>query len=382
MNIHIIYPNYFTRDGKSLSIGGIQTYITNLSRLLTARGYGVFVYQRADLNFEKQYNGTTVIGRRYVGNEAKLSRYLYSCAKENIRRDDLLIFGDDCYIVENRLCKSISLQHGIFWDKPQRVGCSKPIFLMDFILKSYRAWKLVNRIKKADQLICVDYNFVNWYRAQVAYPQMKLKVIPNFSQIPAIASDKHGTDEVRIIFARRFFDYRGTRVFASAVSRILGEYENVRVTVAGEGPDEDYLHKALDKFDKVEFIRYNSADSLHVHADKHIALVPTLGSEGTSLSLLEAMASNCAVICTDVGGMTNIVLNDYNGKMIGAGDSDALYAAIRYLLENPKERAEMASAGYETVKKAFSYEHWEKQWLSVIEEFSGNNDGGETIGKE
>ncbi len=373
MNIHIIYQNYLTRDGLSLSIGGIQTYITNLSQLLTSYGHSVFVYQQADVDFEKNYNNIVVIGRRYSGTNTKLYRYLYAYAKERIHQNDLLIFGDDCFIVTNKCCKSISLQHGIFWDKPQRMGCSKTAFLLDFALKSYRAWKLVNRIKKVDQLICVDYNFVNWYRALVAYPQIKLKVIPNFSQIPLTANDKHRAKEVRIIFARRFFDYRGTRVFSSAISKILEEYANITVTVAGEGPDETYLHNELDKFDKVEFIKYKSSESLRVHEDKHIALVPTLGSEGTSLSLLEAMASKCAVVCTDVGGMTNVVLNDYNGKMISAGDSDALYAAIKYLIENPTEREEIALAGYETVKKAFSYEHWAEQWLEVIGDISNGN---------
>lgn len=371
MNIHIVYQNYLTRDGKTLSIGGIQTYIMNLSQLLISHGHSVFVYQQADVDFEKNFEGVTVVGRRYIGKPAGKYRFLYLCAEEKICRDDLLIFGDDCYIVDNKRCKSISLQHGIFWDKPQRIGSSRAVFLKEFVRKSYRAWKLVNRIKKVDGLICVDYNFVNWYRALVAHPQVSLKVIPNFSRIPPYAADKHNEEEVNIIFARRFFDYRGTRVFAAAVSKILDEYENVTVTVAGEGPDEAFLHDALDRFDRVAFVKYKSAESLDVHKDKHIALVPTLGSEGTSLSLLEAMASGCAVVCTDVGGMTNIVLNDYNGKMVGAGDTEALYAALKFLIENPAQRKEMALAGYETVKKAFSYEHWAKQWLKVIEEISG-----------
>lgn len=380
MNIHIIYQNYLTRDGKSLSIGGIQTYITNLSQLFINRGYKVYIYQQANFNFEKEYGGATVIGCRCFGKNTKLCKCLYSCAKERIKFDDLLIFGDDCFIVNNKCCKSISLQHGIFWDKPQHIDCSKTFFLMEFVLKSYRAWKLINRVKKVDQLICVDYNFVNWYRALVAYPQIKLKVIPNFSQIPITASDKNESKEVRIIFARRFFDYRGTRVFASAISKILEEYENVNVTVAGEGPDENYLRNELNKFDKkVEFIKYKSSESLCVHENKHIALVPTLGSEGTSLSLLEAMASKCAVVCTDVGGMTNIVLNDYNGKMVSAGDVNSLYSAIKYLIENPSERKEIALAGYETVKRAFSYEHWAEQWMEVIGDISDGNNGNITI---
>ncbi|WP_420491566.1 glycosyltransferase [Neobacillus drentensis] len=52
-----------------------------------------------------------------------------------------------------------------------------------------------------------------------------------------------------------------------------------------------------------------------------------LGSEGTSLSLLEAMAAKCAEIATNVGGMTNIILDNYNGLIINPDESE-LYLAL------------------------------------------------------
>jgi len=105
---------------------------------------------------------------------------------------------------------------------------------------------------------------------------------------------------------------------------------------------------------------------LEIHKDKHIAVVPTVGSEGTSLSLLEAMSAQCAVVCTNVGGITNIVLNNYNGKIVNAGDVDQLYQAIKELIDNPESRERLAKTGYETVKYAFSYERWVNQWSEVI----------------
>ena len=118
--------------------------------------------------------------------------------------------------------------------------------------------------------------------------------------------------------------------------------------------------------DKVTFTTYNSEEALKIHADKHIAVIPTVGSEGTSLSLLEAMSAQCAVICTDVGGMTNVVIDRYNGLMINAGDSQMLYKAIKELINDEKLLRCLAERGYETFKNGFSYTMWSNRWKDVV----------------
>ena len=97
--------------------------------------------------------------------------------------------------------------------------------------------------------------------------------------------------------------------------------------------------------------------------------VPTVGSEGTSLSLLEAMSAQCAVIASNVGGMTNIILDNYNGLLVNAGDSDDLYKAIKKLLDYPEDRERLSAKAYETVKQAFSYEKWAEKWKEVLSTF-------------
>ena len=99
-----------------------------------------------------------------------------------------------------------------------------------------------------------------------------------------------------------------------------------------------------------------------------IAVVPTLASEGTSLSLLEAMSAQCAVVCTNVGGMTNIVIDGYNGTMVNP-DSGSLYEAIDALIVDADLRKKLADTAYKTAKEGFSFERWEASWIKVIESF-------------
>ena len=359
---HIIYVNYLTPDGARLSIGGVQTYISNLVLLLDRLGYNVVIYQKSTIRFEKKIDNNIIYGipTKYTRG-VNIGRVLFKeCYKRFQKNVDLLIFGCDNYICSTHGLPFIAIQHGITWDKPINQG--NRIYWM--LKKFYRACLTIHRVEKATALVCVDNNFINWYRAIVSKPRVRLFYVPNFADVfPQISKPNDGI--IRIIFARRFFDYRGTRVFTHASKKLLQEFNNIEITIAGEGPDEEWMKNELSGFRNVRFISYRSEDSLKIHADKHIAVVPTLGSEGTSLSLLEAMSAQCAVICTNVGGMTNVILNGYNGILINP-DASSLYYAMRELIINVELRTSISQIGYETLRRSFSKDLWLNRWTSLL----------------
>ena len=363
LNVHIIYHKYLLDDGTTVSVGGIQTYISALADIISQNGHHVFIHQTAKKAFSLALGRVQVVGHT----EPDLSNAVI----QTLSAEDIVLFATEDLIVPCP-CRSIAIQHGIAWDKPSRTGSPRWVNRL-FILK--RAWQGYVRIRKlslVDLLVCVDYNFINWYKTQVGYPEVRYQVIPNFTQIPAKEAlpKKHSeNDQLRIIFARRLFDYRGTRIFSNAAAKILKEYPNVFITIAGEGPDKEWMMNRLADCNRVEFISYSASDSIEIHKNKHIAVIPTIGSEGTSLSLLEAMASGCAVVCSNVGGMTNIVIDGYNGLMVNP-DEDSLYTAMKKLIEHTELRRKLADKAYETVADGFSLEKWTAKWMSILNEIN------------
>lgn len=371
MEAHIIYRNYLMPNGIGMSIGGIQTYLTNLSHVLIKEGYHVSIYQRGDKDFHTIIDeNIEVFG--YERPEDKVrgrAQMLYDKAKSRINpsNGDILIFGCESMAVKtDGRVPVIGIQHGISWDIPQD-GLSSGRWNFLYFKKQYQAWRTALRIKRIDKLICVDCNFINWYKALVPHPEVEMYYIPNFSALPEERVEKSGSDSgINIIFARRFEPQRGTRLFMNVAKRLLDEYDKIRITIAGDGSDEKLLKENLESNPHVRFIRYQSDESLSIHADKHIAVVPTLGSEGTSLSLLEAMASGCAVVCTNVGGMTNIVINGYNGLMV-APEEDDLYHAMKTLIDNDNLRKALANRGYESIESSFSLSRWQERWRAILQ---------------
>lgn len=364
-NVDIIYSRYLAEDNQTKTIGGVQTYITDLCEVITEMGGKVRIVQfskndfRCDLSENVSVAGFVVKGKT----TGIRSQRLYDAAvKSRDEENTLTIFATDTIIPPKVSGTCLAIQHGIFWDIPR--NCEHSL-IRQVASRAVSAYRIVKRLTNVQTVVCVDYNFLNWYRTQANRVAGYVSVIPNYTRI-ALKNSKP-EDKVNIIFARRLFDYRGTRVFTQAVKRILDAYKNVTVTVAGSGPDEEWMKRQLQQYDNVAFIHYESHESLDIHADKHIAVVPTVGSEGTSLSLLEAMSAQCAVVCTNVGGMTNIVLDGYNGLMVNAGSADQLYEAMRKLVADKDMRNAIAQKGYETANCCFSYEKWKAKWTEIFQ---------------
>lgn len=361
--LYIVSGRYFDFDHKRPTIGGVQTYITDLVPIFRNNGFDDITIFVADKELRTYECHSYKIVSYNIEEDKDFFENLASFTRNHIKdSNDLVLYDTDERLPSKRYFKNlIALQHGICWDIPYHTNHSLVRMVLSRALKTYRR---VKKYQYTKALVCVDYNFVNWYRTQVDAVKTKLFVIPNNTRIAPQYNKE--TETTNIIFARRLCWYRGTTVFVNAIKRILSEYTNITVTVAGDGPDEVLMHQELDIYNNVYFIKYRSDESLEIHADKHIAIVPTVGSEGTSLSLLEAMSAQCAVIATNVGGMTNIILDGYNGLYTNAGDSQDLYLKIKKLLDNPVLRNSISVKGYETVKESFSRDRWVSDWNDTI----------------
>lgn len=361
-NLVVLYSFYYDFNKQQVTTGGVQTYLNDLIQIVLSLGHKVSVYQLGKEERHTVVCNTDIYSVKVPS--GSFQRFSNIVAKRIDIANTYVLYASDTIIPRVvPFQRTIAIQHGVCWDIP-RYKRRNSLFMR--LSKLRRDYIITRRIRQVNHLICVDYNFINWFRAEVDLPYAKMHVIPNYTRISPINTKPK--DVIKIIFARRLFWYRGTRVFLKAISRILKEYKNVFVTIAGTGPDETMMKKSLSSFSNVEFIQYDSSDSLLIHADKTIAVVPTVGSEGTSLSLLEAMSAQCAVVAADVGGITNIILDGFNGVLVEAGAEDSLYEGIKTLIDNPDVCNQLALNGYESVRQSFSYEKWRSKWEKVFEE--------------
>ncbi len=77
-------------------------------------------------------------------------------------------------------------------------------------------------------------------------------------------------------------------------------------------------------------------------------------SEGTPVSILEAMAMELPVVATDVGGISELVVDGETGIIVEPMNSPSIASAIAFLLQNPAERTRMGRSGRQRVLDLFT----------------------------
>lgn len=77
--------------------------------------------------------------------------------------------------------------------------------------------------------------------------------------------------------------------------------------------------------------------------------------ENSPYTILESMACGLPVIANNVGGVSEIVKDGYNGKLLGSNLSKSIEDAIITLLADESLRLSMKKNAIETIEKNFSW---------------------------
>ena len=86
----------------------------------------------------------------------------------------------------------------------------------------------------------------------------------------------------------------------------------------------------------------------------------TSKNEGTPVSLIEAQASNIPVISTEVGGVSDIVVQNETGFIIPRMNKSEFVSKLQLLTENDEIRNKMKNKGWHNVYEKYSYQRLAK----------------------
>ncbi|HIP11458.1 MAG TPA: glycosyltransferase [Arcobacter sp.] len=369
----IIFYNRFMNEDHSFSVGGIQTYIHLLIRALKDH-YKIVVVQCNDekFKFESLDFDLISIGHTNIGETVK---YIESDLLKNTH--DLLLFASEQHACKSKWKNTIVIQHGVYWDLP--VESYNPKItnnLLSQVYKIYDNYRNYKRISYFNDVICVDNNYINWYRTLTNgcsnknfYPILNCAADDFFIQKP-----NKNTDKIKILFARRFVKIRGVELFSEVVMKLIEKYDQVEFLIVGDGPEEKWFKNKLSHFDQVEFKTASYIEMPNIMSKSDIVVVPSLGSEGTSLSAIEAMAAGKAIVTTNVGGLTNIIIHNFNG-LLSDTTVNSIFDNIANLIEDCEQRNKISSNARLVAEEAFTFKEWSSIWNKTIETIIRKNEG-------
>jgi teichuronic acid biosynthesis glycosyltransferase TuaC len=141
---------------------------------------------------------------------------------------------------------------------------------------------------------------------------------------------------------------KGQEHALAALERLPG----ATLILVGEGPDRAKLERIVRRRglgDRVRFlgnVPHEALPGLFAAAD--VMVLPT-ASEGLANAWVESIACGTPVVTSDVGGARDIVDGPAAGRLVPR-DPDAIAAAVRDILENPSDPAEVRKSA-----EAFSW---------------------------
>ncbi len=164
------------------------------------------------------------------------------------------------------------------------------------------------------------------------------------------------TGPLRLITACRLLRDKGVTELVEAVTRLRADGRDVIVTVAGS-TDVGNPRTLTD----AEIARMASNDGVtfsgHVREiegllhQAEVAVLATSYNEGTPRFLLEAGAAGLALVGSDIAGVRRAVTHDENGKLVPAGDVDALVAVLARLDDDRAEVRRLGDAATARVRR-------------------------------
>lgn len=349
LDVHDMRPRY----------GGGERYCLMLSRLLQDLGFTVDVYQFGQESFQGDYNGLRVqavpFGSRYFSEfNLEATEEFYAISKEY----DHCIYNLPEISAGKMRPDAIAICHGIWFDH------SNYRQAVQFRTREWYGY-LYKAFSNPALWVSVDTNSINVIRSLWPELTAKMRYIANFVDMDQFYPPEGGRENSRlkILFPRRSHVNRGSRILKDI---LRGIPHAVDVTWLGEGdPLDTQIIKDLCKEDRRLSFACASFDEMPGwYREADICVISTLACEGTSFSCIEGLASGCAVVSTNAGGLPDLIQDEYNGLLVDPFP-ESLAAAINRLIEDPVERGRLQESARRSAA-SFAVKKWRQRWAGVL----------------
>ena len=134
---------------------------------------------------------------------------------------------------------------------------------------------------------------------------------------------------------------KGLSLLLDAYCHMATERPDLRLLVAGPG-DAEAVRRELPRPIRDRLVvlgRVSEEDKARFYASVDIYVAPNTGGESFGIVLLEAMAAGAPVVASDLDAFRRVLDAGQAGELFPVGDSRALSAVLRRLLDDPAERA-------------------------------------------
>ena len=310
-----------------------------------SKHFNVEVYSCDTMDYSKELNLKHFrlpfsLNGLYFGNQLLYNLYLLCKAKGMPRI--IRVFGVGYFIlpaIKKLFKKTIVISHHYDYATTTVVDFGG----MKGLTAKYRQNSSLNA---ADTVITTTHELYNSVKREHGKDAV---IIPNFVDTSKFfPKNKENT----ILYAGRVYWIKGIEYLIKAFARVEKQFD-VNLVLVGLGEIDNYRSMASEL--GVRNITFPGAIDNNLMADvigrAKIFVLPTVTREGHPKALIEAMASGCACIATNVPGNRELIKDGENGLLVNPKDEKSLAQAMGKLLNDDKLRIKLSESAVITSKQ-------------------------------
>lgn len=213
-------------------------------------------------------------------------------------------------------------------------------------------------------------------------PKARIKVIYNGihplerdeEQVSKIRSELGISEKAPVLgTVSRLDKVKNQRMMIDAFAELLKTHPTAVLLMIGDGPERSALERrvaALNISESVRFTGFINRPAQYLGL-MNIFLLSSF-TEGTSMTLLEAMSLGIPAVATHVGGNPEIVIDGQTGFLTENNNKEAFLSAMLKLLENPGLWQSCSRLSRERFNKYYSINHMASQYTAIYHQCRGN----------
>lgn len=376
------------------SNGGIGTYTYHLAHGFTRLGYEVTVIAGAVISKNQNYYDQKVKVYRFVDGKVPIrgvsritnmltgsffshwwhSRSIFSKIKNlsKIKRFDIIegpLWDGECFAYNKDL------------NIPLVVRLQTPIFKSRDILgqSSSEILEYIERIplEKASLIASISQDVSKLIIDKYKIDPKKIIYSPLGIPLPTIKKVFFKKNSYKLLYVSRLEKRKGTQEFIEALPKIFKQNDKIEVDIIGKDYNQAPGGTSYYNFFKQTVPpRYQSQVKFHgfltdqrrqsFYNNCDVFILPSR-YESFGLVYLEAMAFGKPVIGTKIGGIPEIIEDDYSGLLIDVNNPKQIAQSVLRLFSDDNLRKRLGSNAFKIVKSKFTVEQMIQNSLQVYQ---------------
>ena len=175
---------------------------------------------------------------------------------------------------------------------------------------------------------------LEYYTTRGFFYESKKVVMPNpivFRKVEKGGGPVVTKDMVTLLYVGQIERHKGVQFLVSACKKLTSN--NWHLFIVGSGQAESQIKDLVGNDRRFTLVGHvNQEQLVKYYRGADLTIVPSLCYENSPKVIDESLAANVPVIASDIGGVSEIVKDDYNGFTFAAGNEKNLIEVLEHFL--------------------------------------------------